>query len=115
MFKKYYVVFLMLLVPIISVSIISNIFDNINNKSVVSEPVKKEIKIEKESNEDSNKSKDLSGFTEIYRQQHCWEVIDGINIENKIKELQTEIEDFKTNIDYILSESNAITQIEIED
>ena len=58
MFKKYYVVFLMLLVPIISVSIISNIFDNINNKSVVSEPVKKEIKIEKESNEDSNKSKD---------------------------------------------------------
>ena len=47
MFKKYYVVFLMLLVPIISVSIISNIFDNINNKSVVSEPVKKEIKIEK--------------------------------------------------------------------
>ena len=64
---------------------------------------------------DSNKSKDLSGFTEIYRQQHCWEVIDGINIEDKIKELQTEIEDFKTNIDYILSESNAITQIEIED
>ncbi len=57
MFKKYYVVFLMLLVPIISVSIISNIFDNINNKSVVSEPVKKEIKTEKESNEDSNKSK----------------------------------------------------------
>ena len=64
---------------------------------------------------DSNKSKDLSGFTEVYRQQHCWEVIDGINIEDKIKELQTEIEDFKTNIDYILSESNAITQIEIED
>ena len=58
MFKKYYAVFLMLLVPIISVSIISNIFDNINNKSVVSEPVKKEIKTEKESNEDSNKSKD---------------------------------------------------------
>ena len=57
MFKKYYVVFLMLLVPIISVSIISNIFDNINNKSVVSEPVKKEIKIEKESNEDSKKIK----------------------------------------------------------
>ena len=64
---------------------------------------------------DSNKSKDLSGFTEMYREQHCWEVIDGINIEDKIKELQTEIEDFKTNIDYILSESNAITQIEIED
>ena len=63
MFKKYYVVFLMLLVPIISVSIISNIFDNINNKSVVSEPVKKEIKIEKESNEDEELDKKIAAIS----------------------------------------------------
>lgn len=64
---------------------------------------------------DSNKSKDLSGFTDIYRQQHNWEIVDGIDIENKIEELEKEIDEFNANIDYVLSESNAITQIEIED
>ena len=97
MFKKYYVVFLMLLVPIISVSIISNIFDNINNKSVVSEPVKKEIKIEKLENQIKqfksgktyqDKDKVIANQERIIDEQKG--IIDNLNKE--IKSLKDKIE-----------------------
>jgi hypothetical protein len=39
------------------------------------------------------------------------EVYDPINIDKVIKELETSIEDFTANIDYVLSESNALTTI----
>jgi hypothetical protein len=39
------------------------------------------------------------------------EVFDPINIDKVIKELETSIEDFTANIDYVLSESNALTTI----
>ncbi len=39
------------------------------------------------------------------------EVFDPINIDKVIKDLETSIEDFTANIDYVLSESNALTTI----
>lgn len=42
-------------------------------------------------------------------------MIDPCDISKVIKELETSIEDFETNVDFALSESNALTQIEIED
>ena len=41
--------------------------------------------------------------------------VDPIKISEKIEALEKEIEDFKTNVDYVLSESNSTTFIEIED
>ena len=41
--------------------------------------------------------------------------VDPINIAEKIESLEKDIEDFKTNVDYVLSESNSTTFIEIED
>lgn len=43
------------------------------------------------------------------------ELIDPIKIDDQIKDLEKEITDFKTNIDYVLSESNSVTFIEIDD
>ena len=39
------------------------------------------------------------------------EVFDPLGLDKVIKELETEIEDFKANVDYVLSESNALTVI----
>lgn len=60
-----------------------------------------------------NKISGLEDFIEKYKKHNEWEIIDGINIEDKIKKLSKEIEDFENNVDFILSESNALTQINI--
>lgn len=41
------------------------------------------------------------------------EVLDPLNLNSLIKSLTTEVEDFLENVDYALSESNAITTIEL--
>lgn len=62
-----------------------------------------------------SKTSGLEGFIQQYKEQNEWELVDGLSIETEIKRLQTEIEDFENNIDFVLSESNATTFIEIED
>jgi hypothetical protein len=42
-------------------------------------------------------------------------LVDPCMLSDKIKSLEKQIEDFKLNIDYALSESNSITSIEIDD
>jgi hypothetical protein len=46
-------------------------------------------------------------------QRHSFDMLDPIKIESKIKELQVEIENFNCEIDFVLSESNSSTFIEI--
>ena len=41
------------------------------------------------------------------------EVFDPLGLDKVIKELETGIEDFKANVDYVLSESNALTVITV--
>lgn len=41
------------------------------------------------------------------------EVFDPLNLDAVIKTLEKEIEDFSANVDYVLSESNALTKIEV--
>lgn len=41
------------------------------------------------------------------------EVFDPLGLDKVIKELETGIEDFKANVDYVLSESNALTVIAV--
>lgn len=42
-------------------------------------------------------------------------MIDPCELSNKIKALEDEIEEFEANVDFALSESNALTQIEVGD
>lgn len=63
---------------------------------------------------DSNKnSENVKLFSESYRQQNGWDIVNPLGLFDIIMELEKEIEDFEAEIDYVLSESNAITTIEI--
>ncbi len=53
----------------------------------------------------------IQTITESISKSDPIDVFDPIGLDKVIKELETEIEDFSANIDYVLSESNALTQI----
>ena len=52
--------------------------------------------------------------TELFLAIHEWHLIDPIKVDKEIEELTVEIETFETEIDHILSTSNATTFIEVE-
>lgn len=41
-------------------------------------------------------------------------IVDPLGLADRIRSLEAEIEDFKSNVDFVLSESNARTEVEIE-
>ena len=55
----------------------------------------------------------IQTITESISKSDPIEVFDPINLDKVIKDLETEIEDFSANVDYVLSESNALTQITV--
>ncbi|MDR3596246.1 hypothetical protein [Clostridium sp.] len=61
-----------------------------------------------------SKTAGLKGFINQYKEQNEWELVDGLKINDEINKLQNEIEEFENNIDFVLSESNAVTFIEVE-
>lgn len=63
----------------------------------------------------SKVSEDLAPFMNQYREQNAYTVIDPLKIDDLIAKLEMEILEFKTNVDVALSESNALTTIEIPD
>ena len=50
-----------------------------------------------------------------YREQNQSQIVDPLNLQALIDKLRTEIEDFENNVDFALSESNAVTKIEVQD
>jgi len=63
---------------------------------------------------DKRTADEITQHTELYEKKYKWELVDPCDIMNKIKELEERILTFKTEVDYVLSESNALTQIEVE-
>lgn len=64
--------------------------------------------------EKSNMSKDLiSNITDDYKKNNQSTLVDPLSVEDKIKELDLKISDFETNVDVVLSESNALTKISV--
>lgn len=55
----------------------------------------------------------IQTITESISKSDPIEVFDPLGLEKVIKELETEIENFSANVDYVLSESNALTQITV--
>lgn len=66
-----------------------------------------------------NKSKankdEISAITTPYLEQNEWELIDPMTLFSKINSLKTDIEQFESEVDFILGESNCITKISISD
>lgn len=61
----------------------------------------------------TNISEEHKAIAETYRQNNQVELLDPINLENKIQKFEEKISEFEANIDVALSMSNAITFIEI--
>ena len=59
------------------------------------------------------KSTSLDEFIGLYRKMNCFDIFDPMGIKTKVKEIEEEITKFESEIDFILSESNAKTFIEI--
>lgn len=52
-------------------------------------------------------------ITQSYREKNFAKLVDPVDAEKKIAALQTSIEDFERNVDFALSEINAVTKIEV--
>lgn len=62
-----------------------------------------------------NVDKETNEFAVSYRNDNEYEILDPIKIEKEIEKLEEDIENFESEVDYVLSESNTITKIVIED
>lgn len=62
-----------------------------------------------------NVDKESNEFAVSYRNDNEYEILDPLGIDLEIKRLEEEIENFESEVDYILSESNTITKIVIPD
>lgn len=55
----------------------------------------------------------IQSLREDFINENTYDLIDAINIKEKIESLEKEIEEFELEIDFKLSESNSLTMIEI--
>ena len=63
---------------------------------------------------DSKTSVDvIKGLTETFLQENKAEILDPLILEDRIKDLEQSIEEFVTNIDWVLSENNGKTLISV--
>ena len=60
------------------------------------------------------KNDDLLTFENVYLDSHKWDEINPLKIQDKIEELNSEIDGFEVEIDDVLSTSNGITTISID-
>jgi len=58
-------------------------------------------------------SKKFSVIKKDYTENHQAKLVDPLMIEDKIKELENEIDEFESNVGAVLSEVNAVTVIEV--
>lgn len=57
---------------------------------------------------------DIEEHTKAFMARNSWELIDPNKVEEYIKKLEKDILDFKTEVDYVLSESNSLTHVEVD-
>jgi len=66
-------------------------------------------------NKNKTAENEIKIISDPYLEQNEWEVINPLKLQEEIEKLKTSIEDFETEVDFILSESNTITKIQIPD
>jgi hypothetical protein len=55
----------------------------------------------------------VNGLTAAFLENNKAEIVDPLKLEDKIREYKKELEDFETNVDWVLSESNGRTMITV--
>ena len=58
---------------------------------------------------------DVEAISKPYLEQNEWELVDPLGIVGRIEKFEKEIDEFEHEVDFVLSESNTITTIEIPD
>jgi len=62
----------------------------------------------------SRNSEDVANYTKGFMDNNEYELIDPGNVSEYIKKLEEEIEEFSSQVDYVLSESNSTTFINVD-
>lgn len=65
-------------------------------------------------NKDKQSPEEVKLHTETFMKRNEYELIDPMNVKKKIEALNSRIEEFESEVDAVLSESNATTFIEIQ-
>ncbi|MEX3747739.1 hypothetical protein [Lysinibacillus xylanilyticus] len=65
-------------------------------------------------NKEKQSSEEVKLHTETFMKRNEYELIDPMNIKKKIEALSNRIEEFESEVDAVLSESNATTFIEVQ-
>lgn len=55
----------------------------------------------------------IQSITQSFRENNKVELVDPLGIVERVKELEEEVEDFETNVDWVLSEANGRTMITV--
>jgi hypothetical protein len=55
----------------------------------------------------------IQAISVSFRENNKVELVDPLNVREKLRDLEREVEDFKTNVDWVLSETNGRTMITI--
>jgi len=63
---------------------------------------------------DKRTVEDITAHTKLFEDRNKYELIDPCDITKQIEKLEESVLGFKTEVDYVLSESNATTFIEVE-
>jgi len=89
-----------------------------NNNKVVSENQKVEFRLQEQLDQmagsDKDKSASMQGYADVYRSNNEYNLVDPLGLKSKIEELETHIDDFISEVDIVLTESNGINTIEVE-
>lgn len=72
-----------------------------------------EAKSSRESEKDKSTQMTLEDFSQTYVKLHGVELCDPLNVSKKIEQLEQYIAQFTQEVDYILSEKNAVTYVSI--
>ena len=87
--------------------------NNLNDK--VEEQLEKKIDAMVGAENASKNVELVESFSKQYMELNAYEVLDYLNLKELIDKLEKEIDDFETEVDFKLSTSNSITEVEIED
>lgn len=63
--------------------------------------------------EGKSKAIENEELTKAFKEDNEAKMIDSLNLKNRIEKLTKDIEDFETEVDFVLSESNTITRIDV--
>lgn len=95
----------------------SNLNLQIKNMNTANDKMEADINrmVETKMGADKSKAEDVADLKRIFRESDTTTLVDPLDLKVKIEDLEKSIENFELNIDFTLSEANAINYIEIED